>query len=145
MSHTMGIGRCNAASNPRTVQWVHSAATRDLGGTLQCPRSQCPRAPTSVSKWVAGDSTSIHVTLCGLFSHHISSPAPYVAKRKSSLFAALVIIPNETQPRRDSPLVASVSRGLPILMLLLGSHSVPLFGLGAVSPSVVEECARVLY
>ena len=43
------------------------------------------------------------------------------------------------------PLVTSISRSLSILMLLLGSHRIPLLRLCVVSPSVVEESARVLY
>lgn len=42
------------------------------------------------------------------------------------------------------PLVTSVSRSLPILMLLLRSHRIPLLRLRVVSPSVVEERAWVL-
>lgn len=44
-----------------------------------------------------------------------------------------------------SPLVSSVSGSLSILMLLFGGHSIPFLRLRVVSPSVVEECARVLY
>jgi hypothetical protein len=42
------------------------------------------------------------------------------------------------------PFVTSISRRLPILMLLLGSHSIPLLRLCIVSPAVVEKCTRVL-
>jgi len=57
-----------------------------------------------------------------------------------------ISINSQQDPLRNTvPLVTSISRSLPILMLLLGSHSVPFLRLRAVSPSVVEECARVLY
>jgi hypothetical protein len=44
----------------------------------------------------------------------------------------------------DLPFITSISRSLPILMLLLGSHSIPLLRFCVVSPAVVEKCARVL-
>jgi hypothetical protein len=42
------------------------------------------------------------------------------------------------------PLVALVGGGLPVMVLLLRAHGIPLLGLRAVAPSVVEVCAGVL-
>jgi hypothetical protein len=44
----------------------------------------------------------------------------------------------------DLPFVTSISRSLPILMLLLGSHRIPLLRFRVISPAVVEKCTRVL-
>ena len=104
------------------------------------------RSSTTLLKMDAEDSTSAaHVTLRGLSSRSKPSPTLHVAKRKSSLFAKLVLKSLQDSAGGILPLVTSVSRGLPILMLLLGGHSVPLLRFGAVSPFVVEECTRVLY
>jgi hypothetical protein len=46
--------------------------------------------------------------------------------------------------KSDIPFVTSISRSLPILVLLFGSHGIPLLGFRVVSPAVVEECTRVL-
>jgi hypothetical protein len=44
----------------------------------------------------------------------------------------------------DLPFVARISSRLPILMLLLGSHGIPLLRFCIVSPAIVEKCTRVL-
>lgn len=90
-------------------------------------------------------TSAAHLTLWGLSSRSNPSPTLHVAKRKSSLFANLVLKSLQDAAGGILPLITSVSRGLPMLILLLGSHSVPLLRFGAVSPFVVEECARVLY
>ena len=60
-------------------------------------RRRCHVSPPAKSVILTRTGLSVYATACGLLHFHLSSPPSHVAKRKSSLFAALVLISSDTK------------------------------------------------